>query len=155
MSACLFFGYQPHGGHVLQVPGGGSAWREVGEAPNYYGGAERIHLDGTLAPKKYRRTGALCWEGQGRTRETRQRLHYDSDEYPQGQFLRHVLDNGYTAIAWWDRTQGDGRGACNSTVLLKGEHTTVEMLAALAQHFPHVLENLKRAGVELVEVPGT
>jgi len=73
------------------------------------------------------------------------------DECPQGQFLRHQL-LGYTLIQWWDRCQGDKRGACNSTVLLEGEHTTEEMLAALALHFQHVLENLKRAGVELVEV---
>ena len=26
-------------------------------------------------------------------------------ECPQGQFLLHHLPNGFTAIAWWDRTQ--------------------------------------------------
>jgi hypothetical protein len=78
-------------------------------------------------------------------------LNY-SGECPQGQFLRHVLPNGFTAIQWWDRCQGDGRGACNSTVLLEGTHTTPEMLEALYAHFPHVAENLKRAGVQLVEV---
>jgi hypothetical protein len=78
-------------------------------------------------------------------------LKVQSEEYQQGQFLRHEL-LGFTALQWFDRCQGDIRGACNSTILLEGVHTSEEMLAALAEHFPHVLENLKRAGVELVEV---
>jgi hypothetical protein len=76
----------------------------------------------------------------------------ESNECPQGQFSRHA-HRGYTLIQWWDRCQGDGRGACNSTILLEGDHTTEEMLTALVEHFPHVLANLKRHGVELVEVP--
>jgi hypothetical protein len=63
-----------------------------------------------------------------------------------------VLDTGYTAISWWDRNQGDTRGACNSTVLLEGTHTADEMVAALREHFPHVAANLAKAGIELVEV---
>jgi len=96
---------------------------------------------------KDRRTGNLCWGAQFPRGE-----YVRADEYPQGQFLRHELDNGFTVLQWWDRCQGDSRGACNSTILLEGKHTTEELLAALAEHFPHVLENLKRAGVELVEV---
>lgn len=69
-----------------------------------------------------------------------------------GQSLLHHLDTGFTAIQWWDRCQGDTRGACNSTVLLEGKHTAEEMLAALREHFPHVLANLEKAGVKLVEV---
>jgi hypothetical protein len=88
----------------------------------------------------------------GSTAEERQLIGYDSGELPQGQFLRHDLDTGFTAIQWWDRCQGDDRGACNSTILLEGKHASAEMLAALADHFPHVLENLRKAGVELVEV---
>jgi hypothetical protein len=79
-------------------------------------------------------------------------IDYDSSEYPQGQFLVHHLDSGYTAMAWWDRCQGDTRGACNSTILLEGRHTAEEMLAALQKHFPHVLANLEKHGVKLVEV---
>ncbi len=84
--------------------------------------------------------------------EQRQRITYDSTEFPQGQFLLHYLDTGYTAIQWWDRCQGDTRGACNSTVLLEGRHTAHEMLAALVKHLPHVLDNLTKAGIALVEV---
>jgi hypothetical protein len=76
----------------------------------------------------------------------------DSGECPQGQFLLHHGVHGYTLIQWWDRCQGDTRGACNSSILLEGDHTSEEMLAALREHFPHVLANLERAGVALVEV---
>jgi hypothetical protein len=61
--------------------------------------------------------------------------YYETEECPQGQFLRHVLDSGYTAISWWDRTQYDKRGAINSTILLEGEHTSDEVLAAGREHF--------------------
>jgi len=120
----------------------------------YRRGAHRHHLDGTLAPKRWRwrHGGALCWQGQGTTKEESERVHYDADELPQGQFLRHVLDNGFTALAWWDRCQGDERGACNSVFLMEGEHDTPSMLAALREHFPHVVANLERHVVALVEV---
>jgi hypothetical protein len=111
-----------------------------------------VHLDGTLAPRKMHRTGELCWAGMGSSVTKRQRISYDSDEYKQGLFLRHELSTGFTAIQWWDRCQGDSRGACNSTILLEGKRPTAEMLAALETHFPHVLANLTRAGVVLVEV---
>ena len=93
------------------------------------------------------RTGALCWNGQ-----SDDHVGYHSEEYPQGHFLIHHLDNGFTAMAWWDGNQGDERGACNSTILLEGKHTAEEMRAALHEHFPHVEANLKKAGVKLVDV---
>lgn len=79
-------------------------------------------------------------------------LPYRSEEYPQGRFLIHYLDNGYTAMQWWDRNQGDTRPNCNSTILLKGTHTVEVMLAALHEYFPTVEENLIKASVELVHV---
>ncbi len=145
---CFYFGCWNAPGNYLHGPSG---WRDH-RLEYYANAADRVHLDGTLAPRAHQRTGALCWVGQGETNDARRRIEYDSREYPQGQFLRHVLSTGVTAIQWWDRCQGDGRGACNSTILLEGEHTTEEMLTALGEHFPHVLENLKRHGVELVEV---
>jgi hypothetical protein len=151
---CFFFGCWNQPGHFL-VRAGQRRLSDEDHRLEYYG--DRRHLDSTLAPRrmaaKYgRRGGEIVWTGSVRTREEGVRIGYDSEECPQGQFLRHYLDTGFTAISWWDRCQGDKRGACNSTVLLEGEHTSEEMLAALATHFPHVLENLKRAGVELVEV---
>lgn len=109
------------------------------------------HIDGALAPRK-NRDGQLCWRGQGETIDKRNRIEYRSEEYPQGQFLLHHLETGFTAIQWWDRCQGDNRGACNSTILLEGQHTSEEMIEALREHFPGVLDNLTRAAVKLVEV---
>jgi hypothetical protein len=165
MAKCFYFGCWNRAGHYLFLPGGGGAHSDSDGGIVNYGPPDpaekyypRAHLDGTLAPRKGKRGThlhgvALCWQGQGETVERRSRIGYDSEEYPQGQFLVHQLDNGYTAMQWWDRCQGDTRGACNSTVLLEGKHETAEMLAALACHFPHVVENLSRAGISLVEVP--
>jgi len=89
----------------------------------------------------------------GLTPNERSSIGYRAQECPQGQFLLHVLDNGFTAIQWWDRCQGDTRGACNSTVLLEGQHTAEEVLAAAREHFPHVLENLERGGPPIPERP--
>lgn len=152
-----FFGCWNEAGHDLWAPGG--RWVTRAENALFSSGG----LDGTLAPRRMDRDrrrgperlppGALCWAGQGKTSEERVDLLYDSDEYPQGQYLLHHLPNGFTALAWWDRCQGDTRGGCSSTFLLEGKHDAPAMLGALAQHFPHVLANLERHGVELVAVP--
>jgi len=142
----FYFGCWNESGHYLFGPHGGrveSADRDV----EHYG--DHRHLDGTLAPRRHKRTGAIVWTSMAPKTD---RLEYLSEELPQGQFLRHDLDTGLTAIQWWDRTQGDERGACNSTVLARGKRTSAEMLALLAEHFPTVLANLARANVKLVEV---
>jgi hypothetical protein len=150
---CYYFGCWDQAGHFLVAPGGRRAAR--GEHVLEIFGQDKpepAHLDGGLAPRRHKYSGALCWAGSGAKNEDRRRIEYDSEEYPQGQFLRHVLDSGFTAISWWDRNQGDTRGACNSTILLEGKRDTEEMLEALKTHFPSVLANLDRAGVKLVEV---
>ncbi len=145
---CFYFGCWGTPGHYLFTPGVRSRDHDSRRIEYY---ATGLHLDGTLAPRRLREYygGGICWTGQDQ--QQRSQLQSNSSECPQGQFLLHHLANGFTAISWWDRNQGDTRSACNSTILLEGEHTTAEMLAALALHFPHVLENLKKAGVELVE----
>lgn len=121
----------------------------------------RVSVDGTLAPRRLRhgtrawRTydGAdPVWTGLGQSRDDIQRIEYDSEEYKQGQFVRHDLDTGYTAIAWWDRNQGDLRDGCSSTFFYEGLHTSDEMVAAFREHFPHVAANIDRAGIHLVDV---
>jgi len=137
-------------GHYLYAPSGHHVWDD-GKIV-YYG--DRIHLDGSLAPRKYTpyHGGGLCWSGSAATPDGRNRITYDSAECPQGQFLMHHLDNGFTAIAWWDRCHGDTRPGCSSTVLLEGAHDAPTMLEALRTHFPHVIQNLTAAGVMLVNV---
>jgi hypothetical protein len=143
MSLCLFFGCWNQPGHFLVGPGRSRfvlTTQEESQLPGL--------LDGRFAPRRTR-DGGICF-GLPYHGNSSHELN-NSQEFPQGHFARHRLER-WTLIQWWDRCQGDGRGACNSTVLLEGEHTTEEMLAALAEHFPHVLANLKTHGVELVEV---
>jgi len=71
---------------------------------------------------------------------------YGDNELPQGCFVRHSLSNGFTAIQWFDRCQGDTRSGCNSTILLRGDHPSETLLKVLADDFPTVLENIKRGG---------
>jgi len=154
----LFFGCWNQPGHFLVKPGG--HWVRDHESPFAYPARFDIWLDSGYAPRRARpqtraarRFGdyGLCWIMQGDTADERRTLHYDSDECEQGHFLRHeVLD--HTLLQWWDRAQGDTRGACNSTIIVHGKNTSEEMLAALREHFPHVVANLTKAGIELREV---
>ena len=93
----FFFGCWNEPGHFIRAPDNWVInYSELGRL-SYYG--DHIHLDGTLAPRLVRantrtwndRVAGLCWQGQGKTNEERQRIHYDSDEVPQGQFLLHRL----------------------------------------------------------------
>lgn len=163
---CFYFGCWERPGHYLFAPN--REWFSLDDSVVYYIGgsktrrspeSERRHLDGTLAPRRLtpsqladRYGGGLCFSGQGLVPGTHLSIEYNSGECPQGQYLCHKLSNGFTAVQWWDRNQGDKRGGCNSTILLEGDHTAEEVLAAGRRHFPHVFENLKKAGVELVEV---
>ena len=149
---CFYFGCWNEPGHWLYIPGG-RKWYSPERELEYCHGAdgERLHIDASLAPRMHG-NGAIWWVAKAKDKWHRDVEGMNSRECPQGQFLLHYLTNGFTAIQWWDRCQGDKRGACNSTILREGEHTSAGMLAALAESFPHVLDNLKRAGVELVEV---
>lgn len=162
---CLFFGCWNEPGHFLFGPRGHSTYDDG--VVFYSVGAEDFHIDSTLSPERDR-AGRVVWRSMPLD-ELRRDTRYPKDtparwlrdvvpnamawrECPQGAFLRHFLSNGFSALSWWDRTQGDKRGACNSTILLEGEHDSATLLASLETHFPHVLANLERAGVELIEV---
>jgi hypothetical protein len=158
MRRFYYFGCWNEAGHYMFAPDG----RPVPYAERFeHYGDQHINIDGTLAPRRHKR-GHIVWTGQARDRAELHRLEYDSEECPEGQFLRHTLDfhdhsklnkrTTFTVLQWWDRNQGDRRGACNSSILVDGEHTTAQMLDALAEHFPHVLANLQKAGVQLVEI---
>lgn len=82
--------------------------------------------------------------------EERRRLRDYGAECPQGAFLIHRY-RGHTLMAWWDRNQGDTRGACNSVFIVEGGHTAGTMLALWPQCFPLQAANLDRAGMQLRE----
>jgi hypothetical protein len=144
----FFFGCWGEPGHYLFLPGGRIAPREDDERltrlPN---GA---HIDGGLAPRISRRDRKVIYVGAF-TREERHRVEYGADEAPQGYFLIHHA-HGYTYMSWWDRNQGDKRGACNSTFILEGEHNADTMCEKLEEFFPHVVENLRKAEISLRQV---
>jgi hypothetical protein len=142
---CLYFGCWNEAGHYLVGPGRTRSGLANDEA------WDLCSIDGRFAPR-LTRDGAICF-GLPYNGNSGWELN-NSRECPQGQFARH-RHGRWSLIQWWDRCQGDTRGACNSTILLEGEHDSAELLAALTTHFPHVLENLRRAGVELVEVKAT
>lgn len=150
---CWWFGCWLSAGHHLVDYRGRSA---RGECPFY--GLDHL-LDGGYAPRIVTRgrrmpvathDDGLCFQNMGRegTEEPRE-IHYASEECPQGQFLFHRA-RGCTLISWWDRTQGDTRGACNSTFIAEGYHTVDEILAAFPEVFPQQAKRLADAGVRLV-----
>ncbi len=152
---CFFFGVGPGGGHHVHGPEYSFVPYAVAEQVSHYHSVEQRHLDGTLAPRKTERGGSTFFAGDGKFSRRDDPREYRSYELPQGQYLHHHLSNGFSAVQWWDRVQGDKRGACNSTILLEGKHDAETVLAAGRKHFPKVFENLKAAGIELVEVKCT
>lgn len=139
----LFFGCWHRPGHYLVGPGGRNSGLSNEEAYRL-----SRELDGGFAPKLTKGGNITFGDTSSSSRDWDR---YNAAECPQGQFLRHQ-HMGYTLIAWWDRTQGDRRGACNSTFLLEGEHTSEVMVAAFGEHFPEQLARIVRGGVQLVEV---
>jgi energy-coupling factor transporter ATP-binding protein EcfA2 len=65
----------------------------------------------------------------------RDRAFHAGDELPQGHFLIHNM-SGLTLMAWWDRTHGDKRGACNSVYAVEGDFGADQMLEWWPRHFP-------------------
>lgn len=147
---CFYFGVWDGAGHYLYAPGGAPVRQQDRFAQRFLAG--KISIDGALAPRRLNSTHELVWLAMLETVQSRATLDYRSHEYDQGHFLHHHLDTGFSALQWWDRTQGDHRGACNSTILLEGRRTSEELLAAFALHFPSRLARLHAAGISLVEV---
>lgn len=155
-----FFGYWGDG-HLLHHIGGRTVHPRDGVPFNPFDNA--FWLDGGLAPKRVtgggarrvgRPVGAVFFALDGRSDDERQRLRHAGAECAMGEFLRHHF-RGHTMLAWWDRTQGDGRGACNTVFIVEGDRSTAEMLDLWPRCFPLQARNLERAGVMLVEVYAT
>ncbi len=143
---CLYFGCWNRPGHYLVGPGGSSCG-----LPNAMAYDLSRQLDGQLAPKLDRENRVTFDAAPGLSDRERSLRGLWLREATQGQFLRHEL-LGFSLIQWWDRNQGDSRGACNSTILLEGSHSSEEVLAGGHANFPHVFKRLAEAGVDLVEV---
>lgn len=147
MNRVFYFGCWNKPGHHLWEPGG----RRINDIGPDVGGDATYDLfcrcDGGLAPRR-RSNGDIVVAIVPAVR-------YGTAECRQGEFVlghvqaRHVP---FTTISWWDRCQGDSRPGCSSTIIVEGEHDSAAMLAAGYANFPHVWENLKKHGVELVEV---
>jgi hypothetical protein len=137
-----WFGCWLTAGHFLV----GRDRREARECP-FYG--RLVGLDGGLAPRWHKRTGAITFVYRGGKWDNQ--VEYDTAELPQGQFLRHYIA-GVAILSWWDRTQGDIRSACNSSYLVLGGYTSSEMLEWFPLHFPLQAERLKTADIRLIEV---
>lgn len=138
---CWWHGCWQRAGHFLFTRDG---WHADERATPLQG--MTAALDGCYAPRRHRRTGGICYLYQcGGFKESRHALNYTSDELPMGQFLRHYFKGReVTCLTWWDRAQGDTRGACNSCFLVKGEHTSAEMLEWFPKMFPIQAENIGR-----------
>lgn len=112
-------------------------------------------LDGNYAPRRDS-AGRIIHTGVHLAVEDRRHVTHRSEECPQGQFLVHnrMFKNGcFTIMSWWDRTQGDTRGACNSTYIVDVPVASVDdLLAWFPKHFPKQAERLAQAGVQLVSV---
>lgn len=109
-------------------------------------------LDGGFAPRELE--GRIFYPMQYAGNDAELRRNFDRGaERPQGQFLVHRLPaDGLTMMAWWDRTHGDRRGACNSVYIVEAEPVVDDMLAWWPRHFPLQAKHLTAAGVHLVEV---
>lgn len=103
-------------------------------------------LDTGFTPMRHQRTGNIVYSWQcGGFDQARQKLFYRSEELPQGQFLRHYFRD-CTMLTWWDRSQGDTRGNCNSCYIVKGEHTSTEMLEWFPKFFPAQVQCIAEGG---------
>lgn len=141
-------------GHFLFNQGGDYA--RTGPFADY---GNSWSLDGGYAPRRLLRRGGITIPVHddgiiftmmgGADQDLRHRFANQSEELPQGRFLRHEV-SGCTLLAWWDRTQGDTRGACNSVFIVDGRHHVDDMLRMFPERFPKQAKRLSDAGVQLV-----
>lgn len=115
-----YFGAWGGPGHHLWTPDGKTTWsvRLPWES-----------IDGVLAEDP-----ALA--------DQRRRTPWSLGDQPEGVARLHHRD-GWTALAWWDRSC-DRRFGSNSAVIARGEHSAAEMVELLQRHFPAVWERITR-----------
>ena len=164
----LFHGKYDRSGFCWHSPGG-SEVRDIGHPIGWQGS----WIDNGWAPRRWKRGYAnnahlvkdprCCWQAEQLKyegswigdREKILRIEYDSEEYPEGFYLIHHIGDwlanlpDVTLMSWWDRSQGDHRGGCSSSLLMAGKKTDADMVERLAIDFPLVVKNLTKAGVVL------
>lgn len=118
-------------------------WLDGGLAPRRL--QDRAWLPATLAIPPDR---IVFTRMAGDDSDLRHRITNQSEECPQGEFLLHAIA-GCTIAAWWDRAQGDTRGACNSCLIVEGARSADEMLDLFPRLFPKQAARLAAAGVAL------
>lgn len=138
----------------------GNNWRLAAPCPVRPSGSiyEATYLDGGLAPRRVTERHRLPFEVPddgvvfthmaGEDHDLRRRIEGRSEECAQGEFLLHAIA-GCTIAAWWDRTQGDTRGACNSCLIADGAWSAAQMLELFPRLFPQQAGRLGAAGVAL------
>jgi len=150
-------------GHYLHDVNGRRGPDMIGPCPLRPSGSiyEATYLDGGLAPRRLRPRAWLprspfaipddrivFTRMAGDDWDQRHRLERESEECPQGEFLLHAIA-GCTIAAWWDRTQGDERGACNSCLIVDGDHEAGAMIDLFPRLFARQVWQLSAAGVQL------
>lgn len=150
---CWWFGCWLQAGHHLV--GRDGRWESAKDCPFYRTDGQ---LDGNYAPRRWMKTrlppmpihaDGIVFARMSDDADIRRTITYNSEELAQGYFLRHEV-LGCTLISWWDRTQGDLRGACNSTFIVGGFHHVDDMLRWFPEAFPKQAQRLADAGVRLV-----
>lgn len=111
-------------------------WQQVGHAFFAPGMLTVSPRDVAIPWDSYGIDGKLCPPGRGRGAANQQ----------EGVAALHHKD-GWTALAFWDRTV-DTRGGSNSAFLLEGEHDYTAALALARETFPEVFARLR---FEIVE----
>lgn len=152
-----YFGVWEQSGHHWAGPGGNYAYeREVQDVPF------KEWIDGGYAPRRFKdgyfgrrslvKNPMCCFAMECKTADARMHVgQYDTEEFAQGEFLIHKKA-GWTLMSWWDRTHGDTRGACNSSIVAQGDFEDHQMFDLLAEHFPKIADDLAKAGVVLKNV---
>ena len=110
--------------------------------------------DGRFAPHTLRLPwtgldGTLCGDpalADMRGRSSREPLYWPGDDahQPQGVARLHHRD-GWTALAWWDRSE-DRRYGSNSAFVAEGTLTAAEIVERGAGAFPSVWRRIEGAG---------
>lgn len=119
---CYYFGYVKGCGHTFCLP------RNSGYNGSPYD-LERV-VGAALARGGL--DGKLCWNSPRGERD-----QYARRDENEGRAFR-TSHGGWTAVAFWDRSQGDPRGACNTAFLARGDLTFSQVIRAAKHAWPEV-----------------